>query len=73
MASPFQWEIISEYAPLFVEGTWMTIKAAVLCVIAGTRCRSMARPTPESLSAAPLGAALCRPLKTSVNGSLAKQ
>jgi polar amino acid transport system permease protein len=36
MASPFQWEIITEYAPLFVEGTWMTIKAAVLCVIAGT-------------------------------------
>lgn len=36
MHSFFQWEIIGEYAPLFVEGTWMTLKAAIICVIAGT-------------------------------------
>ncbi|ADJ61594.1 amino acid ABC transporter permease [Herbaspirillum seropedicae] len=36
MNSFFQWEIIGEYLPLFVEGTWMTLKAAIICVIAGT-------------------------------------
>lgn len=36
MNSFFQWDIIAEYLPLFVEGTWMTIKAAIICVIAGT-------------------------------------
>ncbi|VVE15560.1 amino acid ABC transporter permease [Pandoraea iniqua] len=32
----FQWNIISEYMPLFVEGTLMTLKCTVICVIAGT-------------------------------------
>lgn len=36
MDSFFHWEIIAEYLPLFVEGTWMTVKAAVICVLAGT-------------------------------------
>ncbi|MFL9879025.1 amino acid ABC transporter permease [Herbaspirillum rhizosphaerae] len=36
MNSFFQWEIIGEYLPLFVEGTWMTIKVAFICVISGT-------------------------------------
>jgi His/Glu/Gln/Arg/opine family amino acid ABC transporter permease subunit len=32
----FQWNIIGEYLPLFVEGTLMTLKCTVICVIAGT-------------------------------------
>jgi polar amino acid transport system permease protein len=32
----FRWEIIQEYAPLFVEGAWMTIKCTIICVILGT-------------------------------------
>lgn len=32
----FSWEIIQEYAPLFVEGAWMTIKCTIICVILGT-------------------------------------
>ncbi|HWW04961.1 amino acid ABC transporter permease [Collimonas sp.] len=36
MFSSFHWQIIEEYLPLFIEGTWMTLKAAVICVIAGT-------------------------------------
>ncbi|MEO6918964.1 MAG: amino acid ABC transporter permease [Collimonas sp.] len=36
MHSAFDWQIIVEYLPLFIEGTMMTLKAAVICVIAGT-------------------------------------
>ena len=25
----FRWEIIQEYAPLFAEGAWMTIKCSI--------------------------------------------
>lgn len=32
----FRWEIIQEYAPLFAEGAWMTIKCTIICVILGT-------------------------------------
>lgn len=32
----FRWEIIQEYAPLFMEGAWMTIKCTLICVILGT-------------------------------------
>ena len=32
----FRWEIISEYAPLFVQGALMTIKCTIICVILGT-------------------------------------
>ena len=32
----FRWEIIQEYAPLFMEGAWMTIKCTIICVILGT-------------------------------------
>ncbi len=32
----FQWEIIQEYWPLFVSGTWITLKSTVICVITGT-------------------------------------
>ncbi|WP_298017562.1 amino acid ABC transporter permease [uncultured Castellaniella sp.] len=32
----FQWGMIDEYLPLFVEGTLMTLKCTVICVIAGT-------------------------------------
>ena len=32
----FRWDIIQEYAPLFVEGAWMTVKSMVVCVIVGT-------------------------------------
>ena len=33
--SGFRWEIIQEYAPLFAQGAWMTIKCTVICVILG--------------------------------------
>ncbi|AKJ41599.1 amino acid ABC transporter permease [Pragia fontium] len=33
--SGFRWEIIQEYAPLFAEGAWMTIKCTIICVILG--------------------------------------
>ena len=32
----FRWEIIQEYAPLFMEGAWMTIKCTIICVCLGT-------------------------------------
>ncbi len=32
----FRWEIIQEYAPLFMEGAWMTIKCTIICVLLGT-------------------------------------
>jgi polar amino acid transport system permease protein len=32
----FRWDIIQEYAPLFVDGAWMTVKSMVVCVIVGT-------------------------------------
>ena len=32
----FRWEIVQEYAPLFAEGAWMTIKCTTICVILGT-------------------------------------
>lgn len=32
----FRWEIISEYAPLFMQGAIMTIKCTIICVILGT-------------------------------------
>ncbi|VDZ52370.1 Arginine transport system permease protein ArtQ [Serratia odorifera] len=32
----FRWEIIQEYAPLFMEGAWMTIKCTLICVLLGT-------------------------------------
>ncbi|WP_300000595.1 amino acid ABC transporter permease [uncultured Cedecea sp.] len=32
----FRWEIISEYAPLFMQGALMTIKCTIICVILGT-------------------------------------
>ncbi|WP_159565128.1 amino acid ABC transporter permease [Budvicia diplopodorum] len=34
--SGFRWEIIQEYAPLFAQGAWMTIKCTVICVILGS-------------------------------------
>lgn len=32
----FNWSIIQEYAPLFMQGAWMTIKCTFVCVILGT-------------------------------------
>lgn len=34
--SAFRWEIIEEYAPLFMDGALMTIKCTIICVILGT-------------------------------------
>ncbi|AMP00046.1 amino ABC transporter, permease, 3-TM region, His/Glu/Gln/Arg/opine family domain protein [Collimonas arenae] len=36
MFASFQWQIIGEYLPLFIEGTLMTLKVAVICVVTGT-------------------------------------
>ncbi|GKX58845.1 amino acid ABC transporter permease [Leminorella grimontii] len=33
--SGFRWEIIQEYAPLFADGAWMTVKCTIICVILG--------------------------------------
>lgn len=32
----FNWSIIQEYSPLFIQGAWMTIKCTIICVILGT-------------------------------------
>lgn len=34
--SGFRWDIIEEFAPLFISGAWMTIKCTIICVVLGT-------------------------------------
>lgn len=34
--SGFRWDIIQEFAPLFMQGAWMTIKCTIICIILGT-------------------------------------